>query len=108
MKLITKAVEESLLKAPLYSTDGNTFAPVILKLFNPYGAGTWYALEAEKEEDGDWRFFGLADILEPELGYFTLSQLMSVKKFGKPSIERDMYFSGYIVDKTTNTVKKAA
>ena len=42
MKLITKAIEKKLLNTPLYSTDGNTVKDVLVKFFNPCGAGTWY------------------------------------------------------------------
>lgn len=99
MKLITKAIEKALLKAPLYSSEKLDVAPVILKLFNPYGAGTWYVLEGQNQPDGDWLFFGLVELHETELGYFTLSELQSLRKFGKPSIERDLWFEGFAVDK---------
>jgi hypothetical protein len=109
MKLITKEVESLLLANPLNSTDGQNLSPVLVKFFNPYGAGTWYALEADREADGDWTFFGLVDLGHPdsvELGYFTLSELTSVVMFGKPAIERDMYYSGYAVDKSEQTAVK--
>jgi hypothetical protein len=105
MKLITKEIEAKMPK--LYSGEKQNIAPVICKFFYPYGAGTWYVLEGEKQEDGDWLFFGLAEIHEKELGYFSLSELQSVKFLGRPAIERDLYFSGYVVDKTNNTVRKA-
>jgi len=65
--------------------------PIIIKFFHPLSNWTWYATEGEKQEDGDWMFFGLVRGMENELGYFTLSQLQSVKVMGLP-IERDMYF----------------
>ena len=40
MKLITKAIEKKLAKFPLYSTDGKENKEVIVKFFNPCGAGT--------------------------------------------------------------------
>jgi hypothetical protein len=89
MKLITKEVESLLLANPLYSTDGKRTAPVLVKFF-----------------------FGLVDLGTPEfveLGYFTLSELTSVVKFGKPTIERDKFYSGgYGVDKSERTVMKLA
>ena len=95
MKLITKEIEKRLNAAPLYSTEGKAEKKVICKFFNPYGAGTWYVFEAEKQEDGDWLFFGLVETQCTELGYFTLSQLESVRIgwFGG-KIERDKYFDG--------------
>jgi hypothetical protein len=106
MKLITKEVAARLSKRPLYSTDKQDVSEVLVKFFNPFGSGSWYVLEAQKEADGDWTFFGLVDLLETELGYFTLSQLTSVTKFGRPSIERDMYFDGYAVNKKERKVEK--
>ena len=93
MKLITKAIEKKLLNTPLYSTDGNKVKDVLVKFFNPCGAGTWYVFEAEKNGN-DWEFFGLVDLYEKELGYFTLSELESIRLPFGLSIERDMYFSG--------------
>lgn len=91
MKLITKAIEKKLLTHPLYSTDGNMIKDVLVKFFNPCGSGTWYVFEAEKNGN-DWEFFGLVDLFEKELGYFTLSELESIKLPFGLSIERDMYF----------------
>ena len=93
MKLITKAIEKKLLNTPLYSTDGNTVKDVLVKFFNPCGAGTWYVFEAEQHGD-DWVFFGLVDLYEKELGYFSLSDLKAVNLPFGLFIERDMYFSG--------------
>ena len=93
MKLITKAIEKKLLNTPLYSTDSNMIKDVLVKFFNPCGAGTWYDFEAEKNGN-DWEFFGLVDLYEKELGYFTLSELESIRLPFGLSIERDMYFSG--------------
>lgn len=91
MKLITKEIEKKLLTHPLYSTDGNMVKDVLVKFFNPCGSGTWYVFEAEKNGN-DWEFFGLVDLFEKELGYFTLSELESIKLPFGLSIERDMYF----------------
>ena len=64
----------------------------ILKLFNPMGAATWLATELD--EDGD-TLFGLADLGfgTPELGYFSLSEIESVRLQGGLGIERDLYFT---------------
>lgn len=108
MKLLTEAIISQLEKNPLYSGDDKNVVPVLVKFFTPWSSWTWYATEAERQEDGDWLFFGLVDGLEKELGYFRLSELQSVRgKFGL-KIERDMYFDGYVLDKESNTVRKAA
>ena len=65
MKLVTKEIERKFEKYPLYSQDGKgDDAIVICKFFNPYGAESWYVLEAgEKQEDGDRELFVLATCL---------------------------------------------
>lgn len=98
MKLITKEIEKKLLSHPLYSTDGKDKKEILVKFFNPCGAGTWLVFEAEKRSDGDWLFFGLVDLYEKELGYFTLSQLTSIKLPYGLSIERDRYADKYYVN----------
>jgi len=75
----------------LYSTERLEDPPVKIKFFVPWGSGTWYATEGQ-EEDGDVRFFGLVDLHEKELGYFVLSELMSVRGPGGLTIERDLHF----------------
>ena len=75
MKLLTKAIVEKLLKSPIGSHDGDKRPEVIVKYFNPTGAGTWYVTEGEQIEGdngSDWELFGLADVHEPELGWDTL------------------------------------
>ena len=94
MKLITKSIENKLLKNPMYSTDGKSIKNVLVKFFNPCGIGTWYVFEAEKNGD-DWKFFGLVDLYDKELGYFALSELESIKLPFGMSIERDRYFDNY-------------
>jgi hypothetical protein len=104
MQLLTKEIIAKL--PPLYSTEGNGEAPVIVKFFFP-GPGTWYITEGRKEENGDWLFFGLCDLGEPELGYVRLSDLKSVKVNGL-GIERDLHFHGYVLDYGTNEVRHAS
>ena len=94
MKLLTKKIEEKLAKFPLYSTDGQKEKEVIVKFFNPYGPGRWYACEGEKQDNGDWLFFGLVELFEKEWGYFRLSELQSIKTPFGLGIERDKGFKG--------------
>lgn len=74
---------------PIYTNEKiglNAHAP--LKFFTPDASWTWYATEF----DGDDTFFGLVSGFELELGYFSLSELESVRgPLGLP-IERDLYF----------------
>ena len=90
MKLLTKAILKSL--PPLYGTeDVPTVDKVIrVKYFDPCGAWTWYGVEYDPETR---EFFGLVDGFEKEWGYFSLTELESIKtkRFGL-GIERDLYF----------------
>jgi len=98
MKLVTKEIEKKLEKAPLYSKDGQgTEAEVIVKFFYPYGVGTWLVTEAEKQTDGDWLFYGYAEIgYDYEAGYFTLSQLESIRNRYGLGVERDLHAHGTV------------
>lgn len=62
----------------------------VVKFFNPLGEGVWLATELD--EDGD-TLFGLADLGEPELGYFSLEMTSVRLPFGL-GIERDILFTG--------------
>ena len=87
MKLLTKEILKKL--PPLYSQDGKGGRAVAqVKFFSPSGSWTWYGVEF----DGEDTFFGLVDGHCKELGYFSLSELESVRgPMGLP-IERDMYW----------------
>lgn len=90
MKLITKEIENRLAKYPLYSQDGKEEKTIICKFF--LANFTWYVCEARKYNN-DYEFYGIVDNAgEKELGYFTLSELESVRIWGCLSVERDMYF----------------
>ncbi len=93
MRLMTKELEESLTKYPLYSQDGKQAdTMVIAKYFFPATSLTWYVTEGRKEEN-DYLFFGLVIGTDTttEMGYFTLSQLLDINVCGL-KVERDMYF----------------
>jgi hypothetical protein len=90
MMMLTKADAKRL--PALYAQDGKgKDAVVYVKWFCITADMRWYATEY----DGVDTFFGLVqngDITE--LGYWTLSELASVRAYGGriPAIERDMYF----------------
>lgn len=87
MKLLTDEICRSLPK--LYACE-RTKDPVIqVKFFAPWTNWTWFAMEF----DGEDLFFGLVQGFEEELGYFSLSELESVRGPGGLTIERDLYFS---------------
>jgi len=87
MKLLTQEIRKKL--PPLYSQDGKGGKAIAhLKLFTPDSSWTWHA----SEFDGKDTFFGLVDGQFKELGYFSLSELESVRgPMGLP-IERDLYW----------------
>ena len=100
MKLITKEIEKKIEKYPLYSQDGKGDDAVVICKFFGGSCWSWYALEGNKLPNGDIEFFGyVVGDYDAELGYFTLSELKSVKfpPFGL-GIERDMYFKGTLAD----------
>ena len=74
---------------PLYSGEEQGLdALVQVKFFTPDAQWTWYA----SEFNGEDIFFGLVIGLEIEFGYFSLSELKSVRgPLGLP-IERDLHF----------------
>ena len=90
MKLITKKIEKELAKYPLYSQDSKGNEAVAICKFFLQGF-TWYVLEAQKN-GSDYEFFGIVDGLDKEYGYFTLSQLQSLRGRLGLTVERDMYF----------------
>ena len=100
MKLMTKEIEKALLKSPsVQKTDKVRDSDVIVKYFNPYGAGTWLITEGEKLDNGDWLLFGMCHIFEWEWGTVLLSELQNLKvpPFGL-GIERDLYSKGTVAE----------
>ena len=92
MKMLTADIIAKLPK--LYATEkvASRDKRIVVKFFQPWGSWTWYAVEGEQQEDGDWLFFGLVDGFEREWGYFTLSSLTEITGPGGLKIERDLHF----------------
>ena len=81
----------------LYSQENKKDPMVHVKYFDPTGSWTWYVIEGEAREDGDFEFYGLVVGIEIEFGYFTLRELETAKHGatgvkGLP-IERDLSFT---------------
>lgn len=94
MKLINEKILASI--PAIYSTEKTLLEDKIAQVhfFNPAGAGDWYVFEAEKLEDGNVLFFGWMNLLEGELGYFSLNELEEVRVFkGIIGLERNLSFS---------------
>lgn len=96
MMLLTKENKRNL--PALYSTENvpEGDKKVAVKFFCPWSSWTWYAVEGEEQEDGDWLFFGLVDGHEKEWGYFVLSELESLRGPWGLRIERDRHYSGTV------------
>ena len=94
MMLLTKAIEKEL--PELYSQEKNADPICIVKFFDPTGSWTWFAYEGERQEDGDFLFFGLVKGFEEEIGYFSLNELQhakdGVRGLQSLAIERDKFF----------------
>ncbi len=97
MMLLTKENRRNL--PPLYSQEKVVDPTVQVKFFNPCGAATWFATEF----DGVDRFFGWADLGFGcgEFGYFSLSELASIRLPYGLTIERDMHFTPQPLSKAT-------
>ena len=95
MKLLTKEIESRFRKHPIGSQDGKgDEALVLVKYFNPNGAGTWLVTEAEKQDNGDWLLYGKVNIQYGwEWGYFLLSELQNFVGWLGLGIERELYTS---------------
>ena len=92
MNLLTKEIIDKFKSYPIYSQDGKGEDSVVLvKYFNPCGAGTWLIVEAEQKEYGNWLLFGYCHIFEWEWGYVMLSDLQNLKLPFGLTIERDLY-----------------
>ena len=88
MSLIAKDIVN---KIPnLYETENQEEKICYVKLFLPNSNWTWYIIEIDKEDNNTC--FGFVDGVEQELGYFTLSELESVKGLFGLKVELDRNF----------------
>lgn len=91
MLLMTKEFEQY----PLYSQEEKDLeSEVVVKYFNPCGTGTWLITEGEKQEDGDWLFYGYYHLFELEWRYVLLSELEGITLSFGLKIEREIYGTG--------------
>lgn len=109
MKLLTKEIEEKFLNHPFGSQEGKgSYSEILVKYFNPIGAGTWLITEAEKQKDGDYLMFGYCHIHEWEWGYVSLKELQELELPFGMGIERDLYINDkeYVKDEVNYPYKE--
>lgn len=111
MKLLTKEIINKFPGIKETESKKPNEVNIIAKFFHPFSDWTWYATEANAVlENGeeiplkeahaknlkyeDVLFFGLVRGFENELGYFSLSELESVKVRGL-GMERDRFFKNH-------------
>jgi hypothetical protein len=102
MKLLTKTIEKKL--PALYSQeDKGEMAKVQVKFFALGSNFRWFATEF----DGVDTFFGLVQGPwgDVEWGYFSLSELQSVKFMGIAGVERDLHFTPKTVAEVRNSLE---
>ena len=92
MKLLTEKIKKRLPK--LYETENIPLGEKLVhaKLFTPDSSWTWFIIEGEEQQDGDFLLLCWVIGLEREFGYVSLRELKSVRgPLGLP-IERDIFF----------------
>ena len=89
MILFTKEIEQQL--QAQYTMGSSLDQLVVCKIFNPYGNGTWYAMN--QDPDDPEYLWGIVDLFEVEMGSFLKSDLEDIR-IGKGMIrfERDLYW----------------
>ena len=91
MKILTKEVLDAFAKQGKTGNKSAKDIKIVLKLFNPTGAGTWYLYEKE-DDDIYWGFVNLGDSEMSECGTVSMSELMAYRGTFGLGIERDMHF----------------
>ena len=90
MKLLTKAIEETIPSHESVQGKDLMDLPFYVKFFSPTAGWTWYVASGQRTEDGDYSFWGYVDGNFREWGYFNLSEMQELADLGR--IERDRYY----------------
>jgi hypothetical protein len=91
MKILTQEILAAFKKQGKTGRKSAKDIRIVLKLFNPIGAGTWYIYEKE-DEDIYWAFVNLGDIDCAECGTVSMNELMTLRLPLGLHIERDKFF----------------
>lgn len=92
MKLLTKELLKEFEKQGHTQSKELKDIKIIVKYFNPLGAGSWYAVEYDAEHRIFFGYANIGDMRNAELGYFSLDDLENCKGPLGVGIERDLYF----------------
>ena len=91
MKIFTKPIEAAFAKQGKTSQKSMADIKIVMKLFNPMGAGTWYIYE-KLNEDHYMAFVNLGDPDMAEIGTVSMDELLSFRGWLGLGLERDMHF----------------
>ena len=106
MELLPEELKKSL--PPLYSQESSGSPVVHAKFFTPDAGWTWFVTEGSEEEDGDWLLFGYVIGLEEEWGYFSLSEIASIRGPLRLPVERDLWFLQAPIDEVLRRERPSA
>lgn len=88
-QLLTQEIIDNL--PPLYATEEEDNPLIVARFYNPIGRGEWHLMEGEIREEG-FLCYGLADIFEKELSYWTMEDLEELSVSLGVFIQRDDSF----------------
>ncbi len=91
-----KLIPDNHTMPPLYSTEEDPNPTCHIKLFIPDANWTWYIIEIDEANE---LCFGYVVGLERELGYFSISELESVRGTLNLPVERDLNFTPTLFSK---------
>ena len=106
MKILTAEIIKAFEKQGYCGNKETKDIKIVMKLFNPTGAGTWYLYEKE-DDDIYWCFANLGDVQNAECGTVSMTELMNFRGRFNLGIERDMSFKplSMSLEEVMNTVK---
>jgi hypothetical protein len=94
MKIITKQIEAAFAKQGYTGEMEPKDIKIIMKLFYPAGASTWYLYEKEND-DIYWAYVTLGNSQMAECGTVSMSELMDFRGQYGLGIERDKFFKPF-------------
>ena len=102
MKLMTKAILEAFKKLGYRGDKDAKDVKIIVKYFNPTGAGSWYCYEYDPKDRILYGFANLGDDVNAECGTISLDELESFRGMFGLGIERDLHFGEHTLKEVMN------